>query len=90
MKARKISFDTLAYANRLKAVGVESKAAEEMAEANAELFSELIENNLATKQDIVELHEDQASHVSGGGMPALDAAASTPAPDLVITLAESH
>jgi hypothetical protein len=49
---RAITFDTLAYANKLKAVGIEANIAEAHANANAELFGCLIEDTLATKQDM--------------------------------------
>ena len=65
---RSINFDTLKYANRLKAVGVPDKQAELQAELQAETvaqqtdaicnLSRLIDNNLATKQDINELKQD--------------------------------
>lgn len=54
MKAR-IAFDTLAYANRLKAAGLDSKVAEVQAEANADMIANLLDNTLATKQDVTEL-----------------------------------
>ena len=41
-------FDTLHYANKLKAVGVPEK----QAEVHAETMVEIISNNLATKQDL--------------------------------------
>lgn len=50
-----IPFDTLAYANKLKAAGVDSKLAETQAEATAEIIGNLMENQLATKKDLVEL-----------------------------------
>ena len=46
-----IAFDTLAYAKRLKEVGVPEKQAEVQAEA----MVELVEERLATKQDILDL-----------------------------------
>lgn len=46
-----IAFDTLAYAKKLKAVGF----TEAQAELQAEAIAELIEERLATKQDIKEL-----------------------------------
>ncbi|MEO5330346.1 MAG: CCDC90 family protein [Magnetococcus sp. THC-1_WYH] len=46
-----IAFDTLAYAKRLKAAGVP----ESQAEVHAEAMVELIEDRLATKQDLKEL-----------------------------------
>ena len=49
-----ITFDTLAYAKRLKAAGVP----EEQAEVQAETFAEIIEERLATKYDIELLRRD--------------------------------
>jgi len=43
-----ITFDTLAYANKLKAAGVPDKQAEVQAEA----IAEVIGDKLATKQDL--------------------------------------
>ena len=51
MGNEQIFFDTLHYANRLKAVGVPEK----QAEVQAEIMAETINNNLATKRDIKEL-----------------------------------
>ena len=48
-------FDTLAYANKLKAVGFNDKQAETCALAQAEMFSEMLETKLVTKPDIIEL-----------------------------------
>ena len=47
-------FDTLAYAKKLKAVGF----TEEQAEVQAETFAEIIDERLATKQDILALKKD--------------------------------
>jgi len=49
-----VTFDTLAYSKKLKAAGVPEKQAEVQAEA----FAEIIEERLATKQDIVLLQRD--------------------------------
>ena len=49
-----IAFDSLAYVKKLKAVGVP----EEQAEVQAEAFAEIIEERLATKQDILSLKRD--------------------------------
>jgi hypothetical protein len=49
-----ITFDTLKYANRLKAAGAESKIAE--AEALAEVF-ELNLNEVATRDDLKHMKE---------------------------------
>ena len=46
-----ISFDTLAYAKKLIAAGVPAQ----QAEIQAETFAEIIEERLATKQDIRDL-----------------------------------
>ena len=46
-----IAFDTLAYAKRLKSAGFNEQQAEALAEAQAELIDE----RLATKQDLREL-----------------------------------
>jgi len=49
--AKAITFDTLAYANKLKSAGVPDKQAEIQAEA----LAEIIEERLATKTDIERL-----------------------------------
>ncbi len=49
--AHAIAFDTLAYAKKLKAVGF----TEEQAEVQAEAISDLINEQLAAKQDLKEL-----------------------------------
>jgi hypothetical protein len=46
-----LTFDTLAYSKKLRAVGF----TEEQAEAQAETIKELINEQLATKQDLKEL-----------------------------------
>lgn len=50
-----IAFDTLAFANKLKAAGFDPKMAEAQAEAQAELLSGLMDDKLATKNDLKEL-----------------------------------
>jgi len=47
-------FDTLAYAKKLKAVGF----TDEQSEVQAEALSEIIDERLATKQDILALKKD--------------------------------
>ncbi|MEN9916573.1 MAG: hypothetical protein RLY40_505 [Pseudomonadota bacterium] len=47
-------FDTLQYVKKLKEAGV----AENVAEIQAEAFKEVMENNLATKQDVKDLRQD--------------------------------
>ena len=49
-----LAFDTLAYSKKLKAAGVPEKQAEVQAEA----LAEIIEERLATKQDIMMLRRD--------------------------------
>ncbi|MGZ5054738.1 MAG: DUF1640 domain-containing protein [Methylobacter sp.] len=51
-----LTFDTLKYANRLKAAGAESKIAEAEAEALAEVF-ELNLNEIATRDDLKHMEE---------------------------------
>jgi hypothetical protein len=47
-------FDTLQYVKKLREAGV----AENVAEIQAEAFKEVMENNLASKQDIKDLRQD--------------------------------
>ncbi len=51
-----ITFDTLKYANRLKAAGAESQIAEAEAEALAEVF-ELNLKEVATREDLKQMEE---------------------------------
>jgi tetrahydromethanopterin S-methyltransferase subunit G len=51
---KRASFDTLAYANGLKALDIPTKQAEGQARLLAGVFSE----NIATKQDIADLKRD--------------------------------
>ena len=52
-----LAFDTLRYANKLKAAGVPEKQAEVQAEALAEI-AEIVDENLATKHDIELIRRD--------------------------------
>ncbi|MEO5327691.1 MAG: CCDC90 family protein [Magnetococcus sp. THC-1_WYH] len=52
--AASITFDTLAYANRMKSVGFTNEQAEALAQTQAEL----IEERLATKHDLTLLRKD--------------------------------
>lgn len=54
-----LAFDTLQYAKRLKQVGF----TEEQAEVQAEALSELINDHLATKQDLKELEREMKLEV---------------------------
>jgi len=49
-----VTFDTLSYVKKLKAAGVPEK----QAEVQAETFAEIIEERLATKQDIELIRRD--------------------------------
>lgn len=52
-KMATITFDTLAYTNRLEQAGVPREQAEALAKANAEAFTAMADTRqLATKQDI--------------------------------------
>ncbi|MEI6545212.1 MAG: DUF1640 domain-containing protein [Methylococcales bacterium] len=51
-----ITFDTLKYANRLKAAGADSRIAEAEAEALAEVF-ELNLKEVATREDLKQMEE---------------------------------
>lgn len=53
-----ITFDTLRYTKRLEEAGVSRPQAEAFAQAQSEVFSEIVDNTLATKQDIVDLRRD--------------------------------
>jgi len=52
--AHAIAFDTLAYTKKMKAAGFTNEQAEALAQSQAEL----IEERLATKQDLVALRRD--------------------------------
>ena len=49
-----VTFDTLAYAKKLKAAGF----TDQQAEVQAQAFAEIIEERLATKQDVELLRRD--------------------------------
>lgn len=53
-----ITFDTLKYANKLKAAGLEPKLAEAQAQAEGEALHELAMTQLATKLDIYETKQE--------------------------------
>jgi hypothetical protein len=54
-----LTFDTLKFANRLKAVGVPEKQAEEEAAALADVMAEALStSDLATKRDLAETKVD--------------------------------
>ena len=50
-----ITFDTLKFVERLEKAGVPREQATAMAEAQREVFSETLDNTLATKADIARL-----------------------------------
>ena len=53
-------FDTLAYAKKLKAVGVP----DEVAEVQAEALAEIVEERLVTKRDLKELEEKLLNRIN--------------------------
>lgn len=59
-----ITFDTLAYANKLKSAGIPPEIAEAQASAQAELMSGIIDDHLATKQDIKDLRSEMGGKLS--------------------------
>ena len=65
------AFDTLAYARRLRSVGV----SEEQAEAHAEALAAMVTETLATKQDLREL--EYRLTIRLGGMLAVTVATVT-------------
>ena len=65
------AFDTLAYARRLRSVGV----SEEQAEAHAEALAATVTETLATKQDLREL--EYRLTIRLGGMLAVTVATVT-------------
>ena len=50
-----ITFDTLKFVERLEKAGMTREQATAMAEAQKEVFSEALDNTLATKTDILKL-----------------------------------
>jgi hypothetical protein len=54
MTSATLMFDTLRYANKLKAAGVPEK----QAEVQAETLAEIVDEKLATKQDLEILKKD--------------------------------
>lgn len=55
-----VTFDTLKFANSLKAAGVPAQQAEAMAAAQKEALSEALESTLATKSDISDIKMELA------------------------------
>jgi len=53
-----VAFDTLKYADDLKQAGVDPKLAESLARVQSEAFSNLIDDSLATKEDILQLKQE--------------------------------
>lgn len=63
-----IAFDTLKFAERLKAAGVPEAQAKAEAEALRDVFSEALDTSLATRTDIVAVKSELKTDIS-----ALDA-----------------
>ncbi|MDD5298398.1 MAG: hypothetical protein PHU46_15960 [Rhodocyclaceae bacterium] len=53
-----ITFDTLKFVKRLEAAGASSQLAEALAQAQQEVLAEALENQLATKADVLLLKKD--------------------------------
>ncbi len=53
-----VAFDTLAYAKKLKAAGLDSKIAEVQAEVQVEMLNSCVTENLASKQDVNEVKSE--------------------------------
>lgn len=53
-----ITFDTLRYTKKLEEAGISRPQAEAFAQAQSGVFSEIIDNTLSTKQDILDLKRD--------------------------------
>jgi hypothetical protein len=60
MKARKM-FDTLAYSKKLVEAGMDAQTAEALAELNGDVYHDLAEEQLITKQDIKDIRNDISS-----------------------------
>lgn len=60
-----VAFNTLDYANKLKAVGLDPKIAEMQAELQAEVLKDLTQNLLATKADITSLKYELLTKLGG-------------------------
>jgi len=59
-----IPFDTLKFANTLKAAGVKPEFAEAHAKAETEVFAEVLTDQVATKHDINELKCELKSDIN--------------------------
>ena len=52
-----VAFDTLKYSDDLKQAGVDPKLAESLARVQSEAFTNLIDDSLATKLDMLQLEQ---------------------------------
>ncbi|MDX2165146.1 MAG: coiled-coil domain-containing protein [Gammaproteobacteria bacterium] len=59
-----ITFDTLAFAKQLKKIGVPDKQAEAQTEMIAQMMTETIATNFATKQDLLSAMQEFRSEMS--------------------------
>jgi hypothetical protein len=57
MKASKM-FDTLAYHNKLVEAGMDAKTAEVLTELNGDVYHQIMEEQIITKQDISNIRTD--------------------------------
>ncbi|MBI5184535.1 MAG: DUF1640 domain-containing protein [Nitrospinae bacterium] len=53
-----VTFDTLAYARKLKSAGFTQEQAEVQAEAQKDMLAEILDSSLATKGDIASVKGD--------------------------------
>ena len=59
-----ITFDTLAFAKQLKKIGVPDKQAEAQTEMIAQMMTETIATNFATKQDLLSAIQELRNEMS--------------------------
>ena len=57
------AFNTLEYSNKIKASGIDPKAAEAISLATAEVLENLIINRLATKEDLKILEKNMQAFI---------------------------
>lgn len=59
-----ITFDTLTFAKQLKKIGVPDKQAEAQTEIIAQMMTETIATNFATKKDLLTVKQELRSEIS--------------------------
>lgn len=58
-----IPFDTLAYSNKLKQAGMDAKLAEVQTEMNAQILQSIMEDQVVTKKDILDLRTEAKNQI---------------------------